>query len=291
MKVIIQCHVDHGGQGDTKELHENIIRLYPREHYIAHKLLHLENPHDKSLAYAFSCMAFPKGKTKRENMLSEQEYEDARLLFSKSVTGENNVMYGKPAWNKGKTKETDDRVRSYGESNKGRIVTEDTKKLQSDIKQEYYLTHDSFNKGMMCITDGITNKYINESEEIPEGWYRGSNTVGKHPEHTVHKKHVIKDPEAFKLQKSKQTSGKNNPMYGKGHLLSGGSNGRAKIYYIYDGRRFESRIEFVEYLHSCGETIEYRHIQEWETGVRRPKILKSYSHIVNNFTWGYKDED
>ena len=64
------------GKGNSRQKHENIIWLYAKEHYIAHKLLLEKYPDNKSIILAFSMMAFPNGKTKRENMLTPEEYED-----------------------------------------------------------------------------------------------------------------------------------------------------------------------------------------------------------------------
>ena len=52
------------------------------------------------------------------------------------------LRMGSLAWNKGKTKETDERVRAYGEKNKGRIVSLEQRKRLSDAKKkhEWYST-------------------------------------------------------------------------------------------------------------------------------------------------------
>jgi len=67
-------------------------------------------------------------------------------------TGEKNPMFGKPAWNKGKTKETDDRIKKAGETlskkyqlgeltpkNKGVPLDEETKEKirQTQLQNEY----------------------------------------------------------------------------------------------------------------------------------------------------------
>ena len=64
-----------GGKGSAKikgkpSKHPNIIWLYAEEHFIAHKLLAIENPNNSKLVYAWSMMAFPKGKTKRDFEIS-----------------------------------------------------------------------------------------------------------------------------------------------------------------------------------------------------------------------------
>ena len=64
-----------GGKNDT----ENLIDLYPREHFIAHKLLAKENPDVLSYQRAYFCMAFLKNDyEKRENAITPEEYEQTR---------------------------------------------------------------------------------------------------------------------------------------------------------------------------------------------------------------------
>lgn len=280
-----------GGEGCCKLKHPNIIRLYPKEHFIAHMLLCIENPNNAKLAKAFSMMAFPKGKTRRDRMLTPDEYDLARRIYADNIKGENNPMYGKLSWNHGLTKYADTRIAMYAEKLIGRQFSDESRHSMSTSRKKYLSYNSQFNKGLICITDGTTNKYVPKDYEIPIGWYRGNNSVGHHPKHTKHKQHVIRDIDAYRKQKSEQCSGKGNPMYGKGYLVSGGKNGRANKFYIYNDIRFESRIELVSYLNSLDEMIEARHIREWENGEVRPKIVKLYSHILNNLVWGYKNEN
>ena len=66
---------------------ENLIDLYAREHFIAHKLLASENPENEKLVYAYTCMAFVKSEDQNRYELSPEEYEEARDVLSKSKTG------------------------------------------------------------------------------------------------------------------------------------------------------------------------------------------------------------
>lgn len=54
-------HIIPKCKGGTNNI-ENIIHLYPREHYEAHMLLALENPHDYKLNYAWFMMSNAKNK-------------------------------------------------------------------------------------------------------------------------------------------------------------------------------------------------------------------------------------
>ena len=64
----------------------NLIDLYAREHFIAHKLLAQENPDNDGLVYAWSCMAFVKGKNQKRYELTPEEYEEVRRAISKIMS-------------------------------------------------------------------------------------------------------------------------------------------------------------------------------------------------------------
>lgn len=87
-----------GGNGNPRKKDENIIWLYPEEHYTAHKLLALENPENDSLVSAWSMMAFPKGSTQRNFKISEDDYNQikttiAKLRSKKIICIETGVIY------------------------------------------------------------------------------------------------------------------------------------------------------------------------------------------------------
>ena len=72
---------------------ENLIDLYAREHFIAHKLLAEENPDNRKLQLAYVCMSFVKNDREHRYQLDEYEYEQARIACSKACSGENNPFY------------------------------------------------------------------------------------------------------------------------------------------------------------------------------------------------------
>jgi hypothetical protein len=102
-----------GGTNDE----DNLIDLFAREHFEAHRLLALENPENDGLVYAWSCMAFFKGgTTSNRYATTSDEYEKARIELSclqskkkkgkylgennpnynnHKLSGKNNPMYGK----------------------------------------------------------------------------------------------------------------------------------------------------------------------------------------------------
>lgn len=84
-----------GGTNDK----DNLIDLFAREHFIAHKLLAEENPDNDSLILAYTCMAFVSDNNQCRYELTQDEYEAARITFSqvisKRYSGSGNPMFGK----------------------------------------------------------------------------------------------------------------------------------------------------------------------------------------------------
>lgn len=79
-----------GGTNDEK----NLIDLFAREHFEAHRLLALENPDNNGLIYAWWMMSHVKDKTQDRYQVTAEEYEESRIKFGKFMNGENNPMYG-----------------------------------------------------------------------------------------------------------------------------------------------------------------------------------------------------
>lgn len=283
-----------GGKGTSKSHHENIIRLYPDEHYIAHKLLLKKYPHNSSIAKAFSMMAFPKGKTQR-NTLSADEYARARCLVSEALQGQNNPMYGKTPWNKGLTKNTDARIAKAAAEAKGRNTwtrgrahSKSTKEKLSAINKKRYMEHpESFSgrpPGMVCITNGNITKYIDPDIPLPDGYWKGA----------THKKSK-KYQEMWTIQKrqkwSKKFSGCNNPNYKHGEKQSGGRNGHATIRYFFKDKVFESRKELIGYLNSQGHRITSCAIRRAIRGIGTEIVYNKYKEVFDNLSWELKDEN
>lgn len=85
------------GNGDTKERtfrknsrHPNCIYLYPREHFVAHKLLAKEYPNNHNLVRAWWLMSHINGE---RYQLTSEEYEEARTKFVQTISGENNYFH------------------------------------------------------------------------------------------------------------------------------------------------------------------------------------------------------
>lgn len=106
---------------------------------------------------------------------------------------------GVPSWNKGLTKETDERVKNISESEKGKFVSEETRKKQSDVR----IGTKSWNKGMK-MSQEFCDK-ISKSQ------------IGR----------VYSEERNIKL--SILNSGSGNPMYGK-PAPDGAGYGKGKYY-------------------------------------------------------------
>lgn len=234
-----------GGEGDyiTKERrsffkehshHINCIWLYPQEHFIAHKLLAIENPLDKRLVSAWMMMAYPKGKTLRDSIeITPEEYAEMRRLWSSLMSLDNPGLNkdGHP-WNYGLTAESDARVAKYAKSislsKKGVLLgsnseqaKEHKKEAQQKRAKEHLESYIGANKDRVAISNGEEVRFIGKEEFLPEGFtYGNCKTRGSHDMSNYYAN------EEMQRHRHEITSGSNNPMFGKGYKVAGEKNGR-----------------------------------------------------------------
>ena len=76
-----------GGTNDK----ENLIDLFAKEHFIAHRLLALENPNNDSLVYAWHMMSVINDNQHRYE-LTPEEYEEAKIAISKLKLGKSHSI-------------------------------------------------------------------------------------------------------------------------------------------------------------------------------------------------------
>lgn len=161
--------------------HKNIIWLLPEEHFIAHKLLALENPKNVKLVRAWFRMSWIENKeiTPEEYSLlrsSMKHSEEDKIKMRKHHKGQ--------VWNKGLTKETDVRLtHKLSEESKKKISIS----LSGKSKTELHKLHMRHKRGPIKSeeirykmgnstrdTTWYTNGTINiRSKECPDGFYKG----------------------------------------------------------------------------------------------------------------------
>lgn len=103
-----------GGTDDE----DNLIDLFAREHFEAHRMLALENPDNDKLVYAWWMMSHTNKAKDRDYEITAAEYEEARIAFSntqsKAISGENHPMFGK--------RHSEESRKKISESHKGLFV-------------------------------------------------------------------------------------------------------------------------------------------------------------------------
>lgn len=119
-----------GGTDDKN----NLIDLFAREHFIAHRLLALENPHNKGLQYAWWCMTHMKSNNNKRYICTPEEYEEVRIAYAKAVAGEGNPFYGKTHTEETKMKMRENHAHISGEQHYlyGKHLPESTKQKLRD---------------------------------------------------------------------------------------------------------------------------------------------------------------
>lgn len=280
-----------GGEGDCRKgrklgEHPNLIWLYPEEHYIAHKLLALENPTNRKLVCAWSKMAFPKGKCKRELALSSEEYGNVRRLQSISMKGQK----GHTPWNKGKTGVYNDdtlkKLRAPRPSMQGVTKSKETRQKMSDAVKQRHKDHpETFghsNVNKRAITNGTICKYIDKDAPLPEGFTYGQ---GKR------KSYNIKNHEEFCRKCSERSRGEKNGNYGHGEKIRGGNNGKAIYIYTYLGVDYLCRDDLMKVLQVDYPNISEGTIRRIMSGQYTVRTTSKYQYVIDNLTWRLKKDE
>jgi hypothetical protein len=92
----------------------NIVRLLPKEHYIAHLLLFNLHPNNQSLAYSFWMMSNGNKKDKRTYRVSGKIYEEIRSRFSSIMKQRKPFFQGKAHTEESKKKNRDAHIGNPG---------------------------------------------------------------------------------------------------------------------------------------------------------------------------------
>ena len=130
-----------GGTDDK----ENLIDLFAREHFIAHKLLAQENPDNEKLVYAWWMMTNFENPNHEYYEPTPEEYEEARICFaethSERMKGDGNPRFGIETSDETRNKIREALVGKYkGENspNYGKHLSEETKRKISEKAKERF---------------------------------------------------------------------------------------------------------------------------------------------------------
>ena len=130
----------------------NLIDLFAREHFIAHRLLVQENPDNIKLIHCWTFLArLNQGDSIYE--LSPEEYEEAKLAFSKLVKG---------------VPLSEEHKKKIGKANKGRIVPNDARKAVSLANKTRIWTQESRQKMSRTLKTKSPWKGRRHSEETKQ---------------------------------------------------------------------------------------------------------------------------
>ena len=120
-----------GGTDDEN----NLIDLFPKEHFIAHKLLAEENPKNYKLTSAYNIMSFAANDSQKRYRLTPEEYEEARLFASKKAKEFYSHKENHPNYGKHLSESTKKKISEANKGNKyclGRTISKETRKKISE---------------------------------------------------------------------------------------------------------------------------------------------------------------
>lgn len=210
--------------GGTNE-ENNLIDLFAREHFEAHRLLALEHPEQHSLQYAWFMMSnCNTAPTNRRYMVTAQEYEEAKKSYSRVVSLDRKGM-----------RFSEQHRKNISKAQRGKIISEETRRKMRENHADFSNgKHPMF--GKHHIEESKAHMSAAQQNRSPEWRERQSNAQkGKHC-HT----------QEWKDKMSERNSGENNPNYGN-HKLVGGNNPNARAVEC-DGMVFDTLTECVKYL-------------------------------------------
>ena len=173
-----------GGSNDK----ENLIDLFAREHFEAHRLLALENPENEKLTYAWWMMSHVKDKAQDRYQVTAEEYEEARIAIS--------IKQKEEQTKRMKSKKARKRISN---TLKGRYVGDKNPRYGKHCSEETKSKISNANKGKFS---GEKNYFYGKS-------FRGEESPMYGHQHTKESKEKMS-----KSLKGKYV-GENNPNYGK----------------------------------------------------------------------------
>lgn len=264
-----------GGNNDE----ENLIDLFAREHFEAHRLLALENPDNAKLNYAWTMMAWIKTDHQHRYQVTPEEYEEAKKELSKLNRSKKGTPLGPMS---------DEHKRKISESNKGKVFSEETRKKLGDAHRnpseetrkkmrENHADVSGENHPMFGRKHSLeTRRKISESLKG-----NPSPMKGKH----------LSDDTKKKISQARigKYTGEKNPNYGN-HKLKGKYVGKNSFNY-------GTGKAVVQLTKEGNFVAEYISAYEAgsETNINRGGITQVCNHMNNRktaggFVWMFKDE-
>lgn len=271
-------HIVPRCMGGTDE-EDNLIDLYAREHFIAHKLLSEENPENDSLSYAWTMMAFVKDKNQERYELTQEEYEEARIKQSEMASKRFTELWCNDEYRKRVSeahkrenlseetlakladasrgrKHTEEEKRKIGDVNRGKIVSEETRQKLSESNKKFWENQDYKDEWVRKLKERCGEEEFRQqmSERRIKDWqdenYRQKTIAGisrAQKELWQNEDYRKRQSEAFKKVwtdekrklQSERFSGENNPMFGV-HRYRENSPNRKQVIRLFD-----------EYIYSC----------------------------------------
>lgn len=192
---------------------DNLVDLFAREHYEAHRLLALENPENNSLQYAWWMMSNHSGMEGQNRYITTPlEYEECKIKFSNTMkkvfaNPENHPMFGKHLSEEAR-KKISDATKGRPGPNLGKHFSEETKTKISMAAKERFSdkrNHPMYGKHL---SEEVKN---NLSEKAKERFENPEN----HPNYGKSISEEQKEKISNKL-KERFSDPTNHPMYGKG---------------------------------------------------------------------------
>lgn len=179
-----------GGSNDK----ENLIDLFAREHFEAHRLLALENPENRSLVYAWNMMCNSKNGNYQ---ITADEYEEARIVFSQMMKDQ--IV-------------SDETRKKLSESLTGHVVSDETKeKISAKAKDRMKDKNNNPFYGKHH-TEETKEKIRKARENMPnEIKQKYSKAQKKRFENTEVKEFYSN------IAKERFLNSENHPMYGRHH--------------------------------------------------------------------------
>lgn len=237
---------------------ENLIDLYAKEHFIAHKLLALENPENMSIAYAWWSMSIVKSRYTGERYeISAEEYEEARKylsnIMSEKMVGANNPFFGK----------------HHSKEAKERMSMSQKNRFENPERHPMYGKHHS-EETKQKISKANSNPSEETKRKLSNAAKTRCNDEWRHNQSKKLKGHWV---------------GENNPNYGNNNNVGENNPNYGK------GKRVVQLSKYGEYITEYISSWEAHKV----TGVDNSHILRCCHHTPRNktaggFIWMFKDE-